>query len=369
MHLHWPRPVAPPVMHPPAPASAVVATRPDASAAALRFPFPEPPRIGATLTVAEGLEWLRMPLPFALDHINLWVLRDGDGVTLVDTGFNDDTTRGAWERVLAGQPPAARLIATHYHPDHLGLAGWLTQRLNIGLWTTQGEFLTAHAVWDAAAGYDAEALVALFRAHGLLGDRLEAVSDRGNHYRRTVSPLPRAYRRLCDGETFAVDGRQWQVMVGTGHAPEHAALYCASLGVLISGDMLLPRISTNTSVWSIEPEGDPVGQFLASIRRFTALPDDTLVLPAHGLPFRGIAARVAALEAHHAERLAELLEASRAAPLTAFEVLPVLFRRPLDNHQLFFAMGEAIGHLNHLLRHGALSRQRDASGVYRFRAA
>lgn len=350
-------------------AAAASAPRPDSAAGALQFPFPAPPGAGESLAVAEGVWWLRMPLPFALDHINLWLLRDGHGITLVDTGFNNETTRAAWETVLAQHPPAVRMIATHYHPDHLGLAGWLAQRLGIGLWTTQGEFLTAHAVWDAAAGYDSDALVALFRAHGLEGERLEAVSDRGNHYRRTVSPLPRTYRRLCDGDTFRVDERQWQVIVGTGHAPEHAALYCASLGVLISGDMLLPRISTNTSVWSIEPEGDPVGQFLSSIRRFTALPDDTLVLPAHGLPFRGIAARVAALEAHHAARLAELREACHAAPLTAVDVLPVLFRRPLDNHQLFFAMGEAIAHLNHLMRRGALARRQDADGVYRFRAA
>lgn len=354
----------------PAPSSAPVSLLPaDPARGGLAFPFPDAPRPGVAVTVADGLWWLRMPLPFALDHINLWLLRDGEGVTVVDTGFNAQATRDAWDEVFRQHPPAVRMIATHYHPDHLGLAGWLAQRFGIDLWTTQAEFLTAHAVWEASAGYEPGSLTALFRAHGLAGERLEAVDDRGNHYRRAVWPLPRTYRRLSDGETFTVDGRAWRVIVGTGHAPEHAALHCPSLGVLISGDMLLPRISTNTSVWPPEPDGDPVGQFLVSIRRFTELPEDTLVLPAHGLPFRGIAARVAALEAHHAERLGELLEASRAAPVTAADALPVLFRRPLDNHQLFFAMGEAIAHLNHLLRRGALTRSRDAGGVYRFRAA
>jgi glyoxylase-like metal-dependent hydrolase (beta-lactamase superfamily II) len=353
----------------PALAKTTPAPAPAAISGPLAFPFPDPPRPGLALPVAEGLWWLRMPLPFALDHINLWLLRDGKGVTVVDTGFNSDATRAAWDELFTVHPPAVRIIATHYHPDHLGLAGWLGERFGIGLWTTQSEYLTAHAVWDAAAGYEPEALVELFRSHGLAAERLEAVNDRGNNYRRSVWKLPRTYRRIADGEAVSVGGHDWRVIVGTGHAPEHAALYCPSLGVLISGDMLLPRISTNTSVWSVEPDGDPVGQFLASIRRFTALPDDTLVLPAHGLPFRGIAARVAALEAHHEERLDELHEASRSAAVCAADVLPVLFRRRLDNHQLFCAMGEAIAHLNHLHRRGAVTRSRDADGVYRFRAA
>ena len=348
-------------------APAVADTAPDPGA--LEFPFPEPPRPGEALAVADGLWWLRMPLPFALDHINLWLLRDGEGVTVVDTGFNSDATRSAWDTVFGSHPPAVRVIATHYHPDHLGLAGWLAERFGIGLWTTQAEYLTAHAVWDAAAGYEPEALVALYRSHGLTGERLAAVDDRGNSYRRSVWKLPRTYRRIADGETLRVGGRDWRVIVGTGHAPEHAALRCASLGVLISGDMLLPRISTNTSVWSLEPDGDPVGQFLCSIERFTALPPETLVLPSHGLPFRGAATRVAALAAHHEDRLAELLEATRAGPVAAADVLLVLFRRRLDNHQLFFAMGEAIAHLNHLHRRGAVTRSLGEDGVYRFRAA
>lgn len=334
----------------------------------LEFPFPEPPAAGDVIEVADGVHWVRMPLPFALDHINLWLVRDGDGWAIVDSGFNSDATRAAWDRILQRFAPVTRVIATHYHPDHMGLAGWLQERFGVALWTTEAEYLTAHAVYEGVAGYGGDALVSLFRAHGLDAGGLDAMRRRGNGYRASVWPLPRNFRRVVDGETFAIGEHGWRVIVGYGHAPEHAALHCPALGVLISGDMLLPKISTNTSVWSTEPEGDPVGQFLSSIRRFLELPADTLVLPAHGLPFRGIAARVAQLEAHHDARLAELREACAAAPRTAFEVLPLLFRRKLDTHQLFFAMGEAIAHLNRLVRTGAVHRLPAADGVYRFAA-
>lgn len=342
---------------------------PPPASAPLAFPFASPPGAGETIEVADGVHWLRMPLPFALDHINLWLLRDGAGWAIVDCGYNSPATRAAWERVFERFAPVTRVLATHYHPDHIGLAGWLQERFGVALWTTEAEYLTAHAVYESVAGYGSDALVGLFRSHGLDAAGLDAMRGRGNGYRSAVWPLPKTFRRIVDGETLAIGAHPWRVIVGYGHAPEHAALHCPSLGILISGDMLLPKISTNTSVWSTEPDGDPVGQFLASIRRFLDLPADTLVLPAHGLPFRGIASRVAQLEAHHDARLAELRDACAAAPRTAFEVLPVLFRRELDTHQLFFAMGEAIAHMNRLVRTGAVGRLLGADGVYRFAAA
>src|SRR6478735_4220435 len=192
----------------------------------------------------------------------------------------------------------------------------------------------------------------------MAAEHLASLAARGNHYHRGVPEAPHAFSRLIDGDMMTMGGRPWQVIVGYGHSPEHAALADRSGGVLIAGDMLLPRISTNVSVWPGEPDADPVQRFLDSLAAFEALPPDTLVLPSHGLPFRGIAARVAQLAAHHAARLAELqqwLAASRV-PQSAHDVIPVLFRRALDVHQRFFAMGEAIAHLNHLWRHRLAER-------------
>ena len=343
--------------------------------APLQFPHAEPPAAGTTIEVAPGVRWLRMPLPFALDHINLWLLEDAadgkPGFTIIDCGLSTEVTRAAWEKVLAahvGDRPVHRLIVTHYHPDHAGLAAWLVERFGCELWMTQGEYLTAHAVMDNGAGYSPQAAIDLFKKNGMDDSHDVALAERGHFYRNHVLPLPRQYRRIQDGDLLVVGGREWKVIIGHGHAPEHASLYCAALGACISGDMLLPKISTNVSVWPVDPQGDPLEQFLCSIRRYRELPPDTLILPSHGLPFRGAHQRVAALEQHHAERLAELEQAIAAAgrPLTAQDVLQTLFRRKLDTHQTTFAMGEAIAHLHYLRYAGRLARAVGADGVVRY---
>jgi glyoxylase-like metal-dependent hydrolase (beta-lactamase superfamily II) len=337
----------------------------------LDYPFSGPPGPGETIVVAPRLRWLRMPLPFALDHINLWLLDDGDGYTLVDCGYGDAPTRALWERhftdTLAGRP-LRRIIATHYHPDHVGNAGWLAARTGAPVAMTHAEFLTAHAVAGQHSHYGIADTVELFRRHGMTADELAAFAQRGNRYAVGVPELPAAFDRLVDGDRRDAGGTQWRVIEGHGHSPEHAALYAAVPGVLISGDMLLPKISTNVSVWPVEPDGDPLGRFLDTLAAFESLPPDTLVLPSHGLPFRGIAVRVAELRAHHAARLAELAAAVAAAgaPLSAAELVPVLFRRELDVQQRFFAMGEAIAHLNHLWRAQRLERRVAADGAVRF---
>lgn len=340
-----------------------------APAASLRFPFSQPPEAGHTIEVAPGVFWLRMPLPFALDHINLWALRDGDGAfTLIDCGLNTDITRDLWTQHftrLLGGARVARVLVTHYHPDHVGLAGWLTQELEAPLWMTEGEFLMAHVSYSELPGHRREDQLALYRRHGLEAAREEAMRKHPHSYRRGICQPPFTFQRLMEGEHVVIGGHTWQVMVGYGHAPEHAALYCAQLGVLIAGDMLLPKISTNVSVWSEQPEADPVAQFLASLDRFAQLPADTLVLPSHGLPFRGARERIAALHVHHAERLNEVLEAC-VQSMSAADIVPVLFRRALDDHQMSFAMGEAIAHLNHLHRQTRLTRSEGADGVLRF---
>lgn len=335
---------------------------------ALQYRWLEAPLPGASRVVAPGVIWLRMPLPFALDHINLWLLADDDGWTQVDCGYGDAATRGLWERhfaeTLEGRP-IRRVIATHYHPDHLGNAAWLAARWDCAVAMPQAEYLTAHAISDERAGYGAAAASALFRAHGLATEHVTALAARGNAYRRGVPELPRSFERLAAGDEIAAGPRRWRVIPGYGHSPEHASLYCADLGVLISGDMLLPRISTNVSVWPVEPDGDPLGRFLASLDRLAELPSDTLVLPSHGLPFVGIAARVEQLRAHHVARLAEL-EAAARRPVTAADIVPVLFRRELDLQQRFFAMGEAVAHLNHLWHRARIKRLIAADGAIRF---
>jgi len=342
--------------------------------AALEYPIATPPAPGDTIEIVPRLRWLRMPLPFALDHINLWLLADDDGMTLVDCGYGDPPTRALWDRHFAttlNAHPIRRIIATHCHPDHLGNAAWLSQRVGVPVAMTASEFLTAHALVADMEGYATRAIFDLFRRHGLAADKLAALEGRGNRYRRGVPELPATFVRLREGGTRFAAGTTWRVLEGFGHSPEHASLYSAERGILIAGDMLLPKISTNVSVQPIEPDADPLASFLDSLATFEALPPDTLVLPSHGLPFRGIPIRVAQLRAHHAARLAELEEAVKTsgAPSTAAEIVPVLFRRELDVHQLFFAMGEAIAHLNHLWHAGRLERAVAADGLLRFAAS
>ncbi|MBS0321381.1 MAG: MBL fold metallo-hydrolase [Proteobacteria bacterium] len=336
-------------------------------APALEYPFPTPPAPGTTLTVAPGVEWLRMPLPFALDHVNLWRLSTAHSRVLVDTGYGDAPTRALWDALLAGAPAPTGVICTHYHPDHAGNAAWLATRFGVPVRMTLGEWLTAQRFHAASV----DGLAALFAAHGLAPAHVAALVERGNRYRSAVPEVPATFMRIIDGDDIEAAGTRWRVLVGHGHSPEHAALHAAESGLLIAGDMLLPRISTNVSISAAEPDGDPLARFLASLDALEALPAGTLVLPSHGLPFRGAALRVAALRAHHAARLAELADHVRAmhGPVAAADVLGVLFKRTLDLQQQYFAMGEAIAHLNYLWHRGALHRHVDAEGQIRFTSA
>jgi glyoxylase-like metal-dependent hydrolase (beta-lactamase superfamily II) len=335
------------------------------------YPFATPPAAGETFEVSPGIHWLRMPLPFALNHINLWLLEDDAGWSIVDTGFALDTVKACWQQILARLPSTplggkiARIIVTHFHPDHLGLAAWLQEQTGAPVCMTLGEYLTAHAVWHEVGGHGNQPMLQQFRAHGLDADRCAALERRSGAYNRGVPSLPTHYQRLFGGDRIAIGGHRWQVRIGFGHSPEHAALYCAELGVLISGDMLLPKISTNVSVFAVTPLADSLGDYLQSIDRYRELPPETLVLPSHGLPFHGIENRVDALHAHHQERL-QVLEEHCNTPRSAAELLITLFPRDLDTHQTMFAMGEAIAHLNRLEHAGRLLRLQDDQGRVRF---
>ena len=355
------------------------------------------PKRGRTLEVAPGVRWLRMALPFALNHVNLWLLRDEiegpcgvqQGWTVVDCGIADEATRAAWEEVFATELdglPVLRVVVTHMHPDHVGLAHWLTQRwsraatdaapgFDCRVWMSATDFAVAHLGSRSDAGVGGEAAAAFAAAHGMVdAHALAWIRERAGYYASMVPQVPVTYRRLMDGEQVLIGSAQaggrhaWQARAGHGHAPEHIALHSPTQGLLLAGDMLLPRISTNVSVDHREPDADPLALFLASLERLRDLPADTLVLPSHGKPFRGLHARINRLQQHHAERLAEVMAACTRAPCTAADLLPVLFKRKLDLHQTTFALGEAVAHLNALWHQGRLQR-RCEQGVYRYTLA
>lgn len=367
---------APPPMRVPAPAA-------PAPGPGLSDPIGGPlPQPGEAREIAPGLRWLRMPLPFALDHINLWLLRDRldgrAGWTAVDCGIDSPAIREAWSQVIAqGMDglPLLRVVVTHMHPDHIGLAHWLCEQAttptqDCRLWISATDWHAARLASQATTGYGGERAAAFFARHGLTDpDAVAQVRARGNYFGSMVPRVPDSFRRLMDGQRLQTDGLSWQLMAGHGHAPEHMALYAAQTGWLISGDMVLPRISTNVSVIDLEPEADPLALYLASLARWRALPADTWVLPSHGRPFIGLHTRIAQLEQHHAERLAETRATCTERPCSAADLLPVLFRRKLDLHQTTFAMGEAIAHLHALWHRGELQRHRDGEGIWRFSPA
>ena len=347
----------------------------------LAYPFGDAiPPSGTMTRVAPGLHWLRMPLPFALDHINLWLLEDEEvrevdgrrGWSLIDCGAATDATRVAWEQLIGEAldgKPLLRVFATHCHPDHVGLSGWLCERFDAPFWTSAAEFAFARMMAAALPGVDGPSAIPHFQRHGLVdAAMLEQMASRKNYYPSLVPSVPSAYTRLQDGQQVRIGGNAWRVITGFGHSPEHVSLYSEALNVLVSGDMVLPRISTNVSVFAVEPEGNPLQLYLDSLEKFAGLPDDVLVLPSHGKPFRGLHTRIAQLQEHHVARLEEV-RAACVTPQSAVDIVPIMFRRPLDAHQLSFALGEALAHLHHLWYGGHLRRASGQDGVLRFQLA
>ena len=326
------------------------------------------PQPAEAINVADGVWWIRMPLPFALDHINLWLLEDGDGWTLVDTGYGVEATWALWEehfKGVMGGRPVRNVIVTHYHPDHLGSAAWLVERTGAPFWMTATEFLSGHAAHGDFGGFDRATGIDFFARNGLDVERMPERLRKGNGYRRGVPDIPKQYRRMMHGDKLTIGAREWEVITVFGHAPEQATLYCAALGVLISSDQVLPRITSNVGVWGNQPEANPLQAFLSSLSRLGHLPPETLVLPSHERVFHGLHPRIAQLHEHHERRLERLLEGCEA-PITAVDALPLLFKRTLDDHQMMFAMGEAIAHLHYLEYQGKVERLTDARGVRRF---
>lgn len=334
----------------------------------LEFPWDAPPAPGATMEVSRGIHWIRMPLPFALDHINLWVLDDGDGVTLVDSGFASSVTEDLWQKlfksVFSGKLPR-KLVCTHHHPDHMGLSGWLMQTYGIPLWTTQKEWDAFH-IWSRMD--QAELLKTMqdfYRRGGVPDERQHSDLERRQSMSSRKRLEPTRFDKISCGDDILMGGQSWQVIIGTGHAPELAALYASRDGILISGDQVLPKISPNVSVMPFAFDANPLKDFLESLSRFRELPADTLVLPSHKLPFYGLHDRIYTLIAHHSDRLDDALAACRE-PVTAAHATKVLFPRALNDHQYFFALGETLAHLNYLWLEGQVLRSEQESGTFLF---
>lgn len=334
------------------------------------YPHPAVPRTPEPVPVAPGIHWLRLPLPYALDHVNLWLLEDEGGWLLIDTGIASDETRAVWRRLLAdglGGRPITRILATHFHPDHLGLAGWLCQETGAPLLISRLEWLTGRMLAQDDGVEMVRTGEAFYRRAGLSDEAIAVQRRRGNTYSPVAVPPPASFQRLQAGGTLVIGGRSWRLLAGEGHAPEQIALLCESTGILIGADMVLPRISPNVSVWPAEPAADPLGAYLGSLAELTVLPEDLLVLPSHDQPFHGLQARIEGLRVHHAARLERALALCRT-PRTAAEVMADMFRRTLDAHQTMFAVGETLAHLNRLIGEGRVVREPAADGRDRYLA-
>lgn len=342
----------------------------------LTFPYPEPPPPGGVRPIAPGVLWLRLPLPYRLDHVNIYLIEDGDGWAALDTGLGDDRCRNLWDKALAG--PLARfgdkpgrltrLIVTHYHPDHVGLAGWLAERFDLKLLMPRPEYLFSLALQYAPGDLGADMHRPFYRRHGLDAATTELVLSRGHEYLRQTSGVPSTYTRLQQGDTLALGGRAFQVLTGGGHALEQAMLLRAEEKLFFAADQVIARISPNVSVHAMEPEADALGIYLRSLAAIRAtVAADVLVLPGHGLPFHGLHARIDALLEHHAGRCAVIAAACRGAALSAAELIAPVFPRVLDPHQTGFAFGEVLAHVNYMLGRRELLLERGSEGIERYR--
>jgi glyoxylase-like metal-dependent hydrolase (beta-lactamase superfamily II) len=335
---------------------------------ALQYPFSAPTNPDELVEVHPGVLWGRLPLPFRLDHINVYFIDDGNGWAVIDTGIGNELSRTIWQRLVNGPLRGrrlTRLIVTHYHPDHIGLAGWLTQNFSVPLLTSQTTYLTCTNISLSPGALDAKIYRDFYLCHGLNAEMTARVTTDGHSYLKMVTGLPPTFRRLIAQDVLTIGGRVFNVLSGDGHAPEQLMLHCPSEKLFFAADQILAKITPNVSVWAVDPDGNPLDLYLRSLRGLQALlPSDTLVLPGHQLPFRQPQVRCAELIRHHEERCAAIASACRTAARTTAEIVPFVFPRPLDSHQMSFAFSEVLAHVNYLVERGELAWGKPRDGVY-----
>lgn len=338
---------------------------------AIHHPWDTPPAQGEAVEIAEGVLWMRLPLPMALDHVNVYALADGDGWTLVDTGFGSRKTKAIWQALMQGPlagKPVRRVIVTHHHPDHIGLAGWF-QAMGAELITTRTAWLLARMlVLDVQQTPPPEAMQ-FYRRAGLSAQALAAkASQRPFNFADSVDPMPLGFTRIDEGSVVMAGGRRWQVRLGHGHAPDHATLWSLDDRLILGGDQLLPGISANIGVYPTEPEADPLGEWLASTASFVPhARADHLVLPGHKLPFTGLPFRLVQMAENHHSALSRLM-VHLASPRTAADCFVPLFKREITGDAFGLALVESVAHLNHLLKQGRVSRQLGPDGAWAWQA-
>jgi glyoxylase-like metal-dependent hydrolase (beta-lactamase superfamily II) len=337
----------------------------------LTYPLTEAPAPGSLIDIAPGIRWLRLPLPYRLDHVNIYLIENEGGWTAIDTGLGTDENKQIWETVLAGplkHQGLKSLVVSHYHPDHVGLANWLCDRFDLPMAMPRDEYLLSLVLQHAPGDYGAEVYRPFYHRHGLDAETTEIVLSRGHEYLHRTTGVPASYQRIKQNDTLTVGRRDFKVLTGGGHALEQAMLYRPEEKLFLAADQVIARISPNVSVHPMEPDVDALGTYLASLRTIgETVQADVLVLPGHGLPFHGLHDRVDELIAHHAERCGAIAMACRNTPLSVAEIVPHLFTRTLDAHQTGFAFGEVLAHVNHMLGRGELRLETDSGGVDRYR--
>ncbi len=341
----------------------------------LEYPFGQTvPGHAEIIEIVPGLNWVRMPLPFALQHINVWLIDDGDSWTIVDTGIPLPETKDAWRRLLNGrvtaQKPLRRVIVTHMHPDHIGSAGWLCHKYGADLEMSRLEYITCRMLVGDTGRPAPLAGIGFYQRAGWSETAIETYKSRFGGFGRGVSPMPDSFRRLSEGDTVRLAGEDWTIIIGSGHSPEHVCLFCPALNIFISGDQLLPRISSNVSVHPTEAGANPLQDWMQSCETLLArLPEDVLVLPAHNEPFRGAHQRLTHLIEGHKTALHRLSQKLSNEPLRAIDTFVTLFGRKISDEELGMATGEAIAHLNYLISNSSVEATLAPDGVTRYRTA
>ncbi len=320
-------------------------------------PFARPPEPGEVIEAAPGVLWARFALPFALNHVNIYLVEDGDGWAAIDTGIANDETKAAWDALLTGPLKGSRLtrlIITHHHPDHVGLAGWLAERFDLPVHMSETEYLTTRFFMTGREAAHGEVYHRFYRQHGMSAEEADAVAGRGHTYLEMITGLPAQFHGLDDGASLTIGGRRFNVLKGGGHASDQAMLHCQEDSLFFAADQVLERITPNVSVHAMQPEANPLGNFLRSLARLKRdVPDGTLALPGHQMPLRAVHRRIDELIDHHEKRCEIIADLCRKAPMSVYALTPALFHnRKLDAHQMSFAFSEALAHVNHMIVEG-----------------